>query len=187
LFGEQLEGSSTMRQNMTLHNVEEPRQLRQALGHFATGVAVVTTRSKTGKLEGLTINSFSAVSLDPPLVLWSIQKTAPSFESFRSAGHFAINVLGVDQLGYCQHFSKKSVDKFLNIEHGPGLGGCPVFEGCVATFECDTHDILKGGDHFILLGRVKRAACGAGDPLIFSAGAFCRPALVADTDREKTV
>jgi flavin reductase (DIM6/NTAB) family NADH-FMN oxidoreductase RutF len=171
---------------MTLHNVEEPRQLRQALGRFATGVAVVTTRSPTGKLEGLTVNSFSAVSLDPPLVLWSIQKTAPSFESFRSAGHFAINVLSVDQLKHCQHFSTKSADKFLNIEYGSGLEGCPIFEGCVATFECATHDILDEGDHFIFLGRIKRAACGAGDPLIFSAGSFCRPALFADIDRKQS-
>jgi flavin reductase (DIM6/NTAB) family NADH-FMN oxidoreductase RutF len=174
-----------MSQSMTIHSVDELRQLRQALGRFATGVAVVTTCSPTGKLEGLTVNSFSAVSLEPALVLWSIQKTAPSLESFRSARHFAINVLSVDQLKHCQHFSKKSVDKFLDIEHGPGLGGCPLFEGCVATFECVTHDILEEGDHFIFIGHVKRAACGAGDPLIFSAGSFCRPALFAEVDRQQ--
>ena len=168
-----------MTQQMSPCKVDDPRHLRQALGRFATGVTVVTTRSPTGKLEGLTANSFSSVSLDPPLVLWSLQKRAPSLESFRAAGHFAVNVLGVHQHDHCQHFARPSADKFKNIPHGIGFGGCPVLDDCIATFECSTHSIVEGGDHLIFLGRVERAIYRDGDPLIFSAGSFCVPTVFA--------
>lgn len=166
-----------MTQQTSPRMVEDPRHLRQALGRFATGVTVVTTRSPSGKLEGLTANSFSSVSLDPPLVLWSLQKRAPSLESFRSSGHFAVNVLGAHQHGHCQHFARPSVDKFRDVPHEIGFGGCPVLDDCIATFECATHSIVEGGDHLIFIGRVERAIYRDGDPLIFSAGSFCVPTL----------
>jgi flavin reductase (DIM6/NTAB) family NADH-FMN oxidoreductase RutF len=162
--------------------VDDPRHLRQALGRFATGVTVVTTCSPAGKLEGLTANSFSSVSLDPPLVLWSLQKRAPSLGSFRASGHFAVNVLGAHQHDHCQHFARPSADKFRHIAHAIGFGGCPVLEDCIATFECSTHSIVEGGDHLIFIGRVERAVYRDGDPLIFSAGSFCVPALFPTPD-----
>jgi flavin reductase (DIM6/NTAB) family NADH-FMN oxidoreductase RutF len=164
-----------MSQHMNSRKVEDPKHLRQALGRFATGVTVVTTRSPGGKLEGLTANSFSSVSLDPPLVLWSLQKKAPSLESFRSSGFFAVNVLGTHQHDHCHHFARPSLDKFSDIPHEIGLGGCPLLEESLASFECSTHDVIEGGDHLIFIGRVERVTYRDGEPLIFSGGSFCVP------------
>jgi flavin reductase (DIM6/NTAB) family NADH-FMN oxidoreductase RutF len=150
----------------------DERHLRNALGRFATGVTVVTTRTADGKLEGLTANSFSAVSLDPPLVLWSLRASAPSLPSFEVAGHFAVNVLSASQHGLCRRFATPSRDKFESVQHAPGLGGCPLLAGALATFECSTDSHVAGGDHVIFFGRVRRAAFADGAPLIFSAGTY---------------
>ena len=150
----------------------DERHLRNALGRFATGVTVVTTRTADGKLEGLTANSFSAVSLDPPIVLWSPRASAPSLPSFEAAGHFAVNVLSASQHGLCRRFATPSRDKFESVEHAPGLGGCPLLAGALATFECSTDSHVAGGDHVIFFGRVRRAAFADGAPLIFSAGTY---------------
>jgi flavin reductase (DIM6/NTAB) family NADH-FMN oxidoreductase RutF len=161
---------------MRIHKINDPKHLRQALGRFATGVTVVTTRSPHGKLEGLTANSFSAVSLDLPLVLWSLQTKAPSLASFRSSGCFSVNVLGAHQHDHCRHFATPSADKFLHVAYKDGFGGCPVLDNSIATFECSTHSIVEGGDHLIFLGRVESAVYRDGEPLIFSGGSFCIPA-----------
>lgn len=158
---------------MSIYKINDPKHLRQALARFATGVTVITTRGPNGKREGLTANSFSAVSLDPPLVLWSLQKKAPSLESFRSSGCFAVNVLGAHQHKHCRHFATASADKFLNVAYRDGFGGCPVLDDSIATFECSTHSVVEGGDHLIFLGRVESAVYRDGEPLIFSAGSFC--------------
>jgi flavin reductase (DIM6/NTAB) family NADH-FMN oxidoreductase RutF len=177
-----------MNPRLSFKTVEDPMHLRQALGRFATGVTVVTTRAPDGKLEGLTANSFSSVSLDPPLVLWSLQKRAPSLESFRSSGFFAVNVLGTHQHSHCRHFATPASNKFAEIEHGIGLGGCPLLTDSLATFECSTHSVVEGGDHLIFIGRVEKAVYSDGEPLIFSAGSFCVPALFpkSETVREAT-
>jgi flavin reductase (DIM6/NTAB) family NADH-FMN oxidoreductase RutF len=167
-----------MPQSASIRKVEDSGQLRQALGRFATGVTVVTTRAPCGKLEGLTANSFASVSLDPPLVLWSLKKSAPSLESFRTSGFFAVNVLGAHQHKHCQHFARPAPDKFLNVPHEIGLGGCPLLNDSLARFECSTHNVVDGGDHLIFIGRVERAEHLDGDPLIFSAGSFCVPAHI---------
>ncbi len=164
-----------MSQHMSIQTFDDPRFLRQALGRFATGVTVVTTRAPGGKLEGLTANSFSSVSLDPPLVLWSLRKQAPSLESFRRSGCFAVNVLGAHQHDHCARFATPLADKFLDVSYTEGFGGCPVLTDSIATFECSTHDIIEGGDHLIFIGRVESAVCRDGEPLIFSAGTFCVP------------
>jgi flavin reductase (DIM6/NTAB) family NADH-FMN oxidoreductase RutF len=150
----------------------DERHLRNALGRFVTGVTVITTRTATGKLVGLTANSFSAVSLDPPLVLWSLKITSSSLASFESTDHFAVNVLGTSQYDLSQHFAKRSEDKFTNIEHAPGLGGCPLLAGALATFECSKEARVVGGDHVVFFGRIERAAYREGEPLIFSAGKY---------------
>jgi flavin reductase (DIM6/NTAB) family NADH-FMN oxidoreductase RutF len=150
----------------------DERRLRTALGRFATGVTVVTTRTGDGKLEGLTANSFSAVSLDPPLVLWSLRASAPSLPSFQAAEYFAVNVLAASQHALCRRFATPAHDKFDGAEHIPGLGGCPLLAGALATFECSTETRVPGGDHVFFFGRVRHAAFRDGAPLIFSAGTY---------------
>jgi flavin reductase (DIM6/NTAB) family NADH-FMN oxidoreductase RutF len=150
----------------------DERHLRNALARFATGVTVVTTRTQEGKLEGLTANSFSAVSLDPPLVLWSLKASARSLPSFRAAGHFAVNVLAASQHGLCRRFATPRADKFEDVDYTSGLAGCPLLTGALAIFECSMETQVAGGDHVIFFGRVRRAAFDDGPPLIFSAGTY---------------
>jgi flavin reductase (DIM6/NTAB) family NADH-FMN oxidoreductase RutF len=152
------------------------RQLRDALGRFATGVTVVTTCSPEGRLQGVTVNSFSAVSLDPPLVLWSLRRNAPSRPGFAASGHFAVNVLSADQAGIARRFAQAHSDKFEGIACRSGLGGCPLIDGALAIFECSVAQQIEGGDHIIFLGGVNRSIRHAGDPLVFNAGRFCTTA-----------
>jgi flavin reductase (DIM6/NTAB) family NADH-FMN oxidoreductase RutF len=157
----------------------DTRALRDALGRFATGVTVVTTRCASGKLEGLTANSFSAVSLDPPLVLWSLRKAAASLPGFAQAPHFAVNVLAADQHEISSHFARSRPDKFDGVDYRAGLGGCPVIADALASFECSMETQVEGGDHIIFIGRVHRACYRDGEPLIFAGGAYCRPEKIA--------
>ena len=150
----------------------DERHLRNALGRFVTGVTVITTRTPEGKLEGLTANSFAAVSLDPPLVLWSLRKSSSLIAEFEAAEHFAVNVLGAWQFALSQHFAKRMPDKFQNVVHAPGLGGCPLLFGALATFECSKEANVASGDHVVFFGRMERAAYREGEPLIFSAGRY---------------
>jgi flavin reductase (DIM6/NTAB) family NADH-FMN oxidoreductase RutF len=154
--------------------------LRQVLGRFATGVAVIATRTSEGKLEGLTANSFAAVSLDPPLVLWSLRRDAPSLPSFQRAGVFAVNVLAAQQRELSRRFATPAADKFSAVPHELGESGCPLIEGCLAWLECRIDSMVDGGDHLIFIGRVRRASFSEGEPLIFSAGRYCRTAALAD-------
>jgi len=154
-------------------DIIDPRELRTALGKYATGVTVVTTRGPDGKLEGLTANSFAAVSLDPPLVLWSLRRNAPSLQRFLDAGHFAINILGSEHSHLSKHFATPRADKFESVTFAEGLGGCPLLDDPLAHFECTTEMTTQGGDHVIFIGRVRRMSSRDGHPLIFSGGAYC--------------
>ena len=171
---------------MTVHSISfdqdviDQRHLRHALGRFATGVTVITTRTADGKLEGLTANSFSAVSLDPPLVLWSLRRSASSLSSFADSGYFAVNVLAANQCDLSRHFATPSKDRFAEIDYAVGLGGCALLPDCLASFECSTEHTVTGGDHIIFIGRVLRATYRDGEPLIFSAGKYCTHSLLAD-------
>jgi len=147
------------------------RALRKALGAYATGVAVVTARAGQ-RLVGMTVNSFNSVSLDPPLVLWSVARTAPSAEAFAGAGHFAVNVLGHAQEHLAHQFARSAADKFDGVAWTEGLGGAALVEGAVAAFECARHAVYDGGDHLIVLGRVERFASAPAAPLVFHGGAF---------------
>lgn len=163
---------------MTVHSsfkqdAIDQRHLRHALGRFATGVTVVTTRAGDGKLEALTANSFSAVSLDPPLVLWSLWRNAQSLPSFLDSGHFAVNVLAADQCDLSRRFSSPAENKFADLDFATGLGGCPLLADTLASFQCTTENTVTGGDHIIFIGRVHKAAYRDGEPLIFSAGQYC--------------
>lgn len=156
--------------------VTDPVELRRALGRFATGVTIVTTCTDDGRLEGLTANSFTSVSLDPPLVLWSLNRSARSLSSFRSARWFAVNVLGSHQSGLSSRFAGAMADRFAGLEFAVGLGGCPVLLDGIAHFECSVHDQVDAGDHVIFLGRVERMRHRDGTPLLYSAGRYCVPA-----------
>ncbi len=165
--------TDTDMQQVLLDGSHDSRQLRNALGLFTTGVTVITTRGPGGKLEGLTANSFSALSLDPPLVLWSLSRRSPSMNGFMDSGHFAINVLGARQSALSHRFATPQHDKFegLVVEHG--LGGSPLLPDVLARFECQTHSTVDGGDHVLFVGRVHKVAYGAGEPLVFNAGRYC--------------
>jgi flavin reductase (DIM6/NTAB) family NADH-FMN oxidoreductase RutF len=156
----------------------DPRELRRALGRFATGITVVTTRTDDGRLEGLTANSFSSVSLDPPLVLWSLRERAPSLPGFLRSGWFAVNVLGSHQHHLSRHFATPSGRKFDAVAHEAGLGGCPVLAESLACFECSVFNRVPAGDHVIFLGRVERLTHREGEPLLYSAGQYCVPAAL---------
>ena len=153
----------------------DPRELRNALGRFATGVTVITTQTPSGKFEGLTANSFSALSLDPPLVLWSIRQSAPSLPGFLAAGGFAVNVLAADQRKLAASFANAAIDKFANAPFAIGQQGYPVLPGSIAVFECQTENTIEGGDHLIFIGRVVAASYCDGEPLVFSGGEYCVP------------
>ena len=150
----------------------DPAALRRVLGRFATGVAVVSTRTGDGRLAGLTVNSFSSVSLSPPLVLWSLRRDASLFPVFNAAGHWAINVLSAEQLPLARQFCSPLADRFAGVQVSAGLGGVPLLTDTIASLECSAWQTLDGGDHVILLGRVERCTTAEGPPLLFHGGAF---------------
>ncbi|WP_099823262.1 flavin reductase family protein [Oceaniglobus indicus] len=146
------------------------RQFRTALGQFATGVTVVTTHSASGPL-GITANSFSSISLDPPLVLWAPARSASRFQPFVEAEHFAIHVMSETQGDICRAFVHEG-NAFDMLDWRPGIDGTPLIDNCLARFVCARHAVHDGGDHAIVVGRVLSAAVGDGTPLIFTSGRF---------------
>jgi len=151
----------------------DSREFRDALGRFATGVAVVTAVSAAGDKLGLTISSFNSVSLAPPLVLWSLMQTSSSLQAFRAVGHFAVNVLSAEQLPLAEQFARRDVDRWAGVAHLPGPGGTPLLEGAIATFECRSHSQLDAGDHVIFLGEVLHCTHRSGvPPLLYHGGRF---------------
>ncbi len=148
------------------------RDFRRALGQFATGVTIVSARCKDGRRIGMTVNSFSSVSLDPPLVLWSISRSAPSFADFSEASHFAINVLAANQHHLSRQFSTPLPDKFAGVECTEGAAGCPLLKGATAHFVCRKMREFDGGDHVIFLGEVEDYKWTEGEPLVFHSGRY---------------
>jgi flavin reductase (DIM6/NTAB) family NADH-FMN oxidoreductase RutF len=150
----------------------DSRDYRRALGQFATGVTVVTTRASDGRRIGLTVNSFSSVSLDPPLVLWSLARKAASFADFSSATHFAVNVLGAGQHHLSRQFSTQLPDRFAGVDCAEGPAGCPLLSGAIAQFVCRIVQRHDGGDHVIFLGAVEEYKWLDGEPLVFHSGRY---------------
>lgn len=147
-------------------------ELRSALSCFATGVAVVTTVGDGGAPVGLTINSFNSVSLDPPLVLWSLANSAPSIGAFRAHGDFAINILAADQLEICKQFARPADNKFSGVDYSAGHNGVPLIVGSAAQLECRAYAKYPGGDHEIHLGEVVGIQTSDRPPLVFHRGRF---------------
>lgn len=151
-------------------NADDPGAFRDALGKFATGVTVVTCDSELGPL-GMTANSFTSVSLAPPLVLWSPARASKRCAAFEAADHFAIHVLAQSQVDYCQRFASQG-DNFDDVNWHKSDDGVPLIENCLARFQCKRHVIHIGGDHLIIVGKVITATVRDGNPLVFSKGEF---------------
>ena len=149
-------------------------QFRKILGHFATGVTVVTARLASGKRVGFTVNSFTAVSLSPPLVLFCVDHSSDSFRAMSAAKHFAVNFLGEDQEEISRRFASKSVDRFENVATRDGAHGSPLLEGCLGYVECRKVAAHPHGEHTIMIGEVLEGGAREGHPLLFFRSAYAR-------------
>jgi flavin reductase (DIM6/NTAB) family NADH-FMN oxidoreductase RutF len=156
-------------------NFDQPA-FKQALSQFATGVTVITTRAESGQLIGITASSFNSVSLNPPLVLWSLATRSASMPVFQANSHYVVNVLAASQLDLCKRFATVKGDRFEGVSHAQGDTGMPVLDGALAWFECHNRSRYEEGDHVIFVGEVER--CGVHEqaadvsPLVFQSGRF---------------
>jgi flavin reductase (DIM6/NTAB) family NADH-FMN oxidoreductase RutF len=151
----------------------DPRGFRTALGTFATGVTVITTRGSQGEPIGNTVSSFNAVSLDPPLILWSLNRAAYSFKAYLSTDHFAVNVLREGQGELSTRFAKSLGEKWQGIAYETWDTGCPIIPDALAVFECKTAYTYQGGDHVIFVGEVLKFDFDPdGKPLVFWGGGY---------------
>lgn len=151
------------------------RDFRATLGNFATGVTVVTALAENGERIGVTISSFNSVSIEPPLILWSLSLVSPNLEAFRAAKHYSVNVLAADQQEISNRFAARSGDRFAGVPLHEGAFGVPQIDGCCATFECTNEIQYAGGDHLIFVGRVEHFAQDAEkSPLVFHGGRYCQ-------------
>ena len=148
-----------------------PLELRRALGRFATGVTVVTAQGPDGHPLGLTANSFTSVSMEPPLVLWCLSGKSHNLQAFLEAPSFAINVLAADQNDLCRQFADPKVpDRFAQVDWWPGVNGDPLLADALVRLECERWATHEAGDHVIFIGRIMALASQGGEPLVFSAG-----------------
>ncbi|SDY13404.1 3-hydroxy-9,10-secoandrosta-1,3,5(10)-triene-9,17-dione monooxygenase reductase component [Collimonas sp. OK242] len=162
-------------QMSTAHQPSSPfdqREFRNALGTFTTGVTIVTACSSDGKLVGVTANSFNSVSLDPPLVLWSLSKSSNSLAAFEAAEYWAVHILSHDQDQLATHFSKRAHDKFAGLDLETGLGGAPLLDGCTTRMQCKTAYRYDGGDHIIMVGEVMHFEHSDIAPLVYQRGNY---------------
>ena len=158
----------------------DPKALRNAFGAFATGVTVITTRQPDGTPRGFTANSFTSVSLDPPLLLVCLAKTAHSADAFANAPHFAVNILAEDQKAVSGLFASRAPDKFDHCAWTPGPADMPLIDGSLAQFTCANHQLVDAGDHLILIGRVVDFATAEGQPLGYFRGNYFSVGLERD-------
>jgi flavin reductase (DIM6/NTAB) family NADH-FMN oxidoreductase RutF len=168
-FGE-FEAVSNNNKNMTTFDQKE---FRKTLGTFATGITVVTAMHENSVPVGITVNSFTSVSLDPPLILWCLDNEAESYKVFANCKNFAIHILHQEQEAISQTFATKGSDKFSGLEWETGELGSPILKDCASYFQCETETSYEGGDHIILLGRVKAVQTNADkQPLIYHASNY---------------
>lgn len=161
----------------------DPALFRETLGHYPTGVAVVTGIAEDGTPAGMVVGSFTSVSLDPPLVAFLPTRESGSFARLRTGKTFCVNVLASDQEQTCRRFASRAEDKFEDIAWTPAPGGAPILDGAVSWIECTYQDVLEGGDHYIVVGRVRHLSVARPSlPLLFFQGGYGRfapPSLVA--------
>lgn len=158
---------------------EETLELRQCLGKFATGVTVVTCQGSAGPC-GITANSFSSVSLQPPLLLWNIAKVSNSLQAYLNASHFAINVLSARQQALSSHFAQSDHTRFDGVDYETNSNDVPLLRGAIACFECRTHQIHDCGDHHIIVGEIEAYRSDDGEPLLFYGGQYVAVNEMAD-------
>ncbi|MDB5884354.1 MAG: flavin reductase domain protein FMN-binding protein [Polaromonas sp.] len=150
-----------------------PREFRASLAMFATGVTIVTARTPAGVLVGLTANSFNSVSLNPPLVLWSLSQGASTMAALSTGSHYAINILAAGQKELAERFASRREDRWKDVQYTEGASGAPLLSGSAATFECFNRSRYEEGDHVIFVGEVERCSHQAGAaPLLFHGGKF---------------
>ncbi|MBK7708744.1 MAG: flavin reductase family protein [Acidobacteria bacterium] len=148
------------------------QEFRAALGRFASGVTVVTTRDHKGDLHGITVSAFSSVSMNPPLVLICIERTTGSHHAFVESGRFTVNILSAEQSGVSDRFAFRHEDKFSGIGFRIGEQGIPIIEGCLANLECRVVNEYSGGDHTIFVGEVEAVHTDDKSPLIYWTGEY---------------
>lgn len=159
---------------------EDLRAYRTALGDYPTGVTIVATLRPGGEPVGLTVNSFSSVSLAPPLVLWSLSRGSPSLAVFESCDGYAINILAADQRALSERFASPIAGKFAGVEWSPGSDGVPLVDGASVHIVCANHQRLDGGDHVIFLGRVEAYRRFDRAPLMYCRGRYVMPPAELD-------
>lgn len=142
-------------------------EFRAALGRFASGVTVVTTKDSSGKLFGITVSAFCSVSLEPPLILVCIEKRAGSHHAFQESKAFVVNILHEDQQAVSNHFASHLEDKFANVKYDTGIEDLPVLKDCLVNLECRLHDSHESGDHTIFIGEIEKATIADENPLIY--------------------
>jgi flavin reductase (DIM6/NTAB) family NADH-FMN oxidoreductase RutF len=150
----------------------ERNELRRVMGHFATGVTIITTVSKDGEPFGLTANSFTSVSLDPPLVLICVDKKAESWPHFEQSRVFTVNILNNQQEALSRKFAVSGGDKFQGVAYHTGANGVPILDGALAYLECKLYAVHDGGDHTLYLGEIEQAETVEGKPLLFYRGGY---------------
>ncbi|OQM74235.1 flavin reductase [Manganibacter manganicus] len=155
----------------------DPKALRDAFGAFLTGVTVVTTHDGNGLPVGFTANSFTSVSLDPPLLLVCLARTSRNFDTLTEAAGFAVNILSEGQKDISNTFARPVEDRFAGLDWQPGPHGAPVLANVAAWFDCALDKVVEGGDHVILLGRVKAFANGGANGLGYARGGYFMPGL----------
>jgi flavin reductase (DIM6/NTAB) family NADH-FMN oxidoreductase RutF len=150
----------------------DPREFRNALGMFATGVTIVTSVNSEGRPIGLTCNSFSSVSLKPPLILWSLSLYSPNLQFFLQAPYFAVNILAAEQQDLSRRFSSPIKDRFADLDWSPGEGGIPLIKGSAAHLQCRNETRHYSGDHVVLIGQVLKFSYRDAEPLVFVRGHY---------------
>ena len=152
----------------------EPQELRRVMGHFATGVTVITTKDKDGTPQGLTANAFMSLSLNPPLVLISVDKGAASYACFETGNGYTVNFLGEGQEEISRRFATKGIDKFSGVQWHPGRNGAAIIDGVIGYVECKITQCHDGGDHTIVVGEILAASATGDRPLLFFKGKYQR-------------
>lgn len=150
----------------------EKNQLRQVMGHFATGVTIITTFNKEGQMHGLTANAFTSVSLEPPLLMISVDKKAESWPAFEESKVFTVNILADEQEALSRKFAVSGGNKFEGVAYRQGANGAAILEGTLAHIECTLYAAYEGGDHSIYLGEIQEAEVREGKPLVFYRGGY---------------
>lgn len=150
----------------------DSRQFRDALAQFATGVTIICARAGDARYVGFTANSFNSVSLDPPLVLWSLARTSASLPIFDDAERYAVNVLSATQVDLARRFSRPHADRFATVDFRLGWADAPLLQDCVAWFECRHHSRVIAGDHVVFVGEVVTCERAPGKGLVFQHGVF---------------